>query len=153
MPKRQSDSNMDDPREFAAWAFAAGVPDPRAAGKSYQTLIPAACFPWLSQMLWDFGFRHHADLQTKWVPEYPGCDRNFVPLGLTDEAPSKDDLIRQATEMVVDQFPQVADRLRQMNPENRDQVVREQAEELLRSIERLKAATAGLDKSWGGDGT
>ena len=152
MPKRQVESNMDDPREFAAWAFAAGIPDPRAGAASFQTLIPAPCFPALSQMLWDFGFRHHAELQTKWVTDYPGCDRNFVALGLTDEQPSKDDVVRKATEMVVDQFPAVADRLRQMNPENRDEIVREQAEALLKSMEKLRAATATFDKSLGGAG-
>lgn len=139
MPKRQSQSNMDDPREFAAWAFAAGVPDPR--GHGYQTLIPAPCFPVISEMLWNFGFRHHADLQTKWVPEYFGPDRNMVALGLTDSDPK--DVVAAATEMVVDQFPDVAARLAGMNEHNRDEVIAAQARELLASVEKLRAASGG----------
>lgn len=151
MPKRQFDSNMDDPKEFAAWAFAAGVPDPRYKGLTFQTLIPAPCFPAISQMLWDFGFRHHAELQTKWVPEYSGGDRNLVALGVTDVNPSN--VVELAAEMVADQFPDVAERISQMNSENRDEVIREQAAALLSSVSRLKAATSGLDKVWqqGGD--
>ena len=138
MPKRQSQSNMDDPREFAAWAFAAGIPDQR--GNGYQTLIPAPCFPIISEMLWNFGFRHHADLQTKWVPEYVGPDRNLVALGLSD---SPSDLVSVATEMVVDQFPDVAARLAGMNAENRDELIAAQARELLASVEKLRAASGG----------
>lgn len=137
MPKRQSESNMESPREFAAWAFAAGVPDPRNGG--YQTLIPAPCFSVISEMLWDFGFRHHADLQTKWVPGYGGPDRNLLALGLTDSSP--EDLVAAATEMVVDQFPDVAARLAGMNAGNRDEVIAAQARELLASVERLRSAS------------
>jgi hypothetical protein len=147
VPKRQKDSDMENPQEFAAWAFAAGIPDPRYNNVTFQTLIPAPCFPALSQMLWDLGFRHHAELQTKWVPEYAGGDRNIMALGLTATEP--DDLLASATEMVVDQFPEVAERLRQMNPENRDEMMREQAALLLSSVQRLQAATSNLDGAWG----
>lgn len=141
MPKRQSESNMDDPKEFAAWAFAAGIPDPR--GHTFQTLVPPACFPAISHMLWELGFRHHAELQTKWVPDYQGSDRNFVALGLTDSEPS--DVIAQAMEMVVDQFPDVAARIASMTPENRDEVVALQARELLASVEKLRAVRGDVE--------
>lgn len=144
MPKRQCDSDMSNPKEFAAWAFAAGIPDPRYNNTTYQSVLPAAVFPAISQMLWDFGFRHHPEFQTKWVPEYAGADRNFVALGVTDMEP--DDLIEKAAEMVVDQFPEVADRLRRMNSENQEEVIREQAQELLASVRRLREATGG---EWG----
>lgn len=142
MPKRQSESDMDDPKEFAAWAFAAGVPDPRYKSLTFQAIIPAPCCTTLSQLLWDFGFRHHAELQTKWVPDYRGADRNLLPLGTTDVNP--DNVMDLAAEMVVDQFPDVAERLRQMNPENRDEMIREQAEALLNSVAKLKDATSNL---------
>lgn len=149
MPKRQSESNMDDPKEFAAWAFAAGIPDPRYKSLTFQPLIPAPCFPTISEMLWDLGFRHHPDLQTKWVPEYSGGDRNLLPLGLTDVGP--ENVVPLAAEMVADQFPEVAERIRQMNPENRDEAIKAQAAELLASVERLRNATKGLDGTLGGD--
>lgn len=145
MPKKQLQSNMDDPQEFAAWAFAAGVPDPRGDSFGYQPLIPAPCFSGVSQMLWDFGFRHHADLQTKWVPEYLGPDRNQIALGVTASSP--DEVIKQAAEMLVDQFPDVAQRISGMTPENQDEVIKAQAEQLLSSMERLRAATAKMAKS------
>lgn len=149
MPKKQKDSDMDDPKEFAAWAFSAGIPDPRYKGLTFNTLIPAPCFPAISQMLWDFGFRHHPELQTRWVTDYSGADRNLLPLGVTDVNP--DNVMEHAAEMVADQFPDVAERIRQMNPENRDEMVRAQAQELLASVSRLQKATSGLDKAWGGD--
>lgn len=139
MPKRQSDSDMENPREFAAWAFAAGIPDPRGKHQGYQSIIPAPCFPMISQMLWDFGFRHDPALQKKWVPEYAGGDRNMVPLGVTDASP--EDVLARATEMVVDQFPEVADRIASMTAENRDEMLRAQAKDLLASVDRLRAAT------------
>lgn len=150
MPKRQQDSNMDDPKEFAAWAFAAGVPDPRYKNLTFNTLIPAPCFAAISEMLWDFGFRHHPELQTRWVPEYSGADRNLMALGVTDVKPddvTPENVMDLAAEMVVDQFPEVADRLRQMNPENREEMAKEQAQALLASLQKLRAATAGFDGS------
>lgn len=144
MPKKQSESNMDDPQEFAAWAFVAGIPDPRGERFGHQPLVPAPCFPALSQMLWELGFRHHADLQTKWVPEYLGPDRNHVALGLTADDPET--AMRAAAEMLVDQFPDVAERVASMTPENRDEVVRQQAEDLMASVARLQAATAMLNQ-------
>jgi hypothetical protein len=142
---------MDDPQEFAAWAFAAGVPDPRGEQFGHQPLIPAPCFPAVSQMLWDFGFRHHADLQTQWVPDYLGPDRNHVALGVTADDPRA--MMEHVAEMLVDQFPEVAERVASMTPENRDEVIRAQAQELLASVDRLQAATAALDlmKQQGGD--
>lgn len=148
MPKRQSDSDMENPKEFAAWAFAAGIPDPRYNNVTFQTLIPAPCFAAISEMLWDFGFRHHPDLQKKWVPEYAGADRNLVALGTTDVQP--EEVVPLAAEMLVDQFPEVAARINQMNPENREEMIREQAQALLTSMQKLQAATGHLDKSWGG---
>lgn len=154
MPKKQSQSNMDDPKEFAAWAFAAGIPDPRYKNLTFNTLIPAPCFPAISEMLWHFGFRHHPELQTKWVNGYTGGDRNIMPLGTVETDPdsvTSENVVEFAAEMVADQFPQVADRIRQMNPENRDELIREQAQELLQSVQKLQKVTGQFDKAWGGD--
>lgn len=146
MPKRQKDSDMDDPKEFAAWAFAAGIPDPRYKNLTFNQLIPAPCFAAISEMLWNFGFRHHPELQTAWVPEYAGADRNLLALGVTDVNP--ENVVELAAEMVADQFPDVAQKIMQMNPENREQMVRDQAVALLASVERLKQATSSLDQTW-----
>jgi hypothetical protein len=144
MPKKQADSNMSDPQEFSAWAFAAGVPDPRGEQFGHQPLIPAPCFPAVSQMLWDFGFRHDASLQTKWVPDYVGPDRNHIALGVSENNPAE--AMQLAAEMLVDQYPDIADKISEITPENRDAVMREQAEELMASIAKLQAATAVLNE-------
>lgn len=143
MPKKQFQSNMDSPDEFAAWAFAAGVPDPRGESFGYQPLIPAPCFPMLSRMLWDFGFRHHSELQTKWVSEYSGPDRNLVALGVTDVSP--EELLEQATEMLVDQFPEVAERIAEVTVENREELIAERLASLRSSLDKLKEATSKLE--------
>lgn len=143
MPKKQSDSNMDDPKEHFAWAFAAGVPDPRYNNLTFQSLIPAPCFAAISEMLWHFGFRHHPELQTKWVPEYAGADRNLLALGVTDVSP--ENVVELAAEMVADQFPDVAARIASMTPENRDEVIAAQARDLLSAVEKLRAASARGD--------
>lgn len=140
MPKKQSESNMDDPEEFAAWAFAAGIPDPRGEQFPNQPLIPAPCFKRVSRMLWDLGFRHHADLQTKWVAAYAGPDRNLVALGLSD---SPESLVDTAVEMLADQFPDVAARIAAVTPENKDQVLAEQTDALRDSLDRLREAMGG----------
>lgn len=155
MPKRQQDSDMGNPDEFAAWAFAAGIPDPRFKSLTFQTLIPAPCFPAISRMLWDFGFRHHEDLQTKWVPEYSAADRNLVALGVTSERPSPDEVTPEnvmdlAAEMLVDQFPDIAAKVSQVTAENRDEMVREQAAALMASMQRLREATGLADEAFGG---
>lgn len=143
MPKKQFESDMSSPEEFAAWAFAAGVPDPRGDTFGYQPLIPAPCFPKLSKMLWDFGFRHHADLQTHWVADYSGPDRNLVALGVTDISPEA--IVEQATEMLAEQFPEVAAHIAQMTEENREQVIAERVELLRASLEKLREATNKLE--------
>jgi len=131
---------MDDPEEFAAWAFAAGIPDPRGEQFPNQPLIPAPCFSKVSKMLWNLGFRHHADLQTKWVADYSGPDRNLVALGLSDTPES---VVEKAAEMLADQFPSIAARVASVTPENRDQLVAEQTEALKESLDRLREAMGG----------
>ena len=149
MPKKQQESDMDNPEEHFAWAFASGIPDPRGKEYGYQPLIPPPCLAGLSQMLWDFGFRHQPELQTRWVPEYKGGDRNFVALGVTDVDPQE--VVVQATEMLVSEFPEIAAKLAAITPENQDMIVHDQAVALLSSLEQLKAAQEQLDQQRRGE--
>jgi len=55
-------ANMDNPREFAAWAVTY-CPDPRGGAKGQMVPLPGVP-PELSEQLWNLGFRHHADLMT-----------------------------------------------------------------------------------------
>ena len=80
---------MTKPTEFAAWPFSAGIPDPRGDRYPHQPLVPPQCFPALSQMLWDLGFRHHEEEQVKWVNPRSGPAMNFEAWGLTDKSPAE----------------------------------------------------------------
>jgi hypothetical protein len=134
---------MDDPEQFAAWAFAAGIPDPRskkAPGKfPHQPMVNPACFPALSQMLWDLGFRHHADKQTKWVKPARGTHSNFQCWDMVDVKPL-------AEQMLVEEFPEMAKKLARVTPENHKDMVKEQGEmvqELLRTLQEATAQVQG----------
>lgn len=134
----QKDADFENPEEFAAWAFAAGVPDPRGPRHQNQPLIPAKCAPGLSQMLWDMGFRHHEELQTKWVGQASGPTRNFEAWGTTDINP--EDILGDVAAFAADQFPDVAERVSRVTPETHKQALAEQTEQLLSALDRLKEA-------------
>lgn len=106
----QDECDPEKPTEFAAWAFAGGVPDPRDSGtdKKFpnQPLIPPQCFGVLSQMLWDFGFRHHPEEQTRWIKAGTGPTRNFEVWDTVTEKPI--DISKDATGFLTDQFPDKA---------------------------------------------
>lgn len=153
MAKTQAESNMEDPKEFAAWAFAAGIPDARSGmvvqGKAvefpHQPLIPPANFGAVSQMLWDLGFRHHDDLQTKWVkPPVQSFGGNFEAWGITDDKP---DLEALAAQMVTEEFPGMAERLAKVTPEKHKEALRVQVVKLQDSLKRLKEAQANATES------
>lgn len=146
MPIRQDQADMNDPEQFAAWVWAAGIPDARGERYPNQPMIPAPNFPAVSAMLWALGFRHHAELQTQWVKSAFGPDMNFQAWGLTDVAPV-------AAEMLVDQSPEqaaaVAARaaeLALMTPEKHAEAQSGAVAGLLKQIDALKAAQARMDR-------
>jgi hypothetical protein len=119
------------------------VPDPRS--KNFpgrfpnQPLINPNCFGALSELLWDLGFRHHEDLQTKWVKPLSGPASNFSVWDITDVKP-------HAAEMLVDQFPEVAKKLEKVTPENHQEALREQSAALKESLKRLESAQERMGK-------
>ena len=144
----QSECNMDDPEQFAAWAFAAGVPDPRGERYPNQPLIPAKCFPALSKMLWDFGFRFDPEKQTKWVGQRSGPTRNFEAWGTTDIKP--EDIMGDLAQMAAEEFPEVAAKVAAVTPENHKEAFEAQAKELLSALDRLKAANELMNEQMAG---
>lgn len=149
MAKVQSECNMDDPAEFAVWALAAGVPDPRtAAGMPNLPLIPPMCFAEYSKLLWDFGFRHHEDKQTKWVGESAGPGGGLAVRPVVDVKP--DEVRNLAAQMLAEQFPDAAARLSEVTAETRDAEVAAAASRLTDSLARLEAAKARLEGMAGG---
>lgn len=145
MSKTQAESNLDDPQEVFAWMFSAGVPDPRDKGEGKyrnQPIIPPQCWPALSQMLWDFGCRFHADKQTKWIKPPTGPLRNFSIGELTSDP---DELVAQAAAMAADQFPEIAAEIAQVQPGDHEQALKEFEGRLLDSVSRLREARARMD--------
>ncbi|WP_124712912.1 phage gene 29 protein family protein [Mycolicibacterium nivoides] len=139
----QNDCDMENPEQFAAWAFAAGVPDPRGERYPNQPLIPAKCFGGLSQMLWDFGFRWHEDKQTKWVSPRTGPTRNFEAWGTTDIKP--EDILDDVAQMAVEEFPQIAAKVAAVTPEKHQEALEEATKDLLSKIERLNEARSRME--------
>lgn len=139
MAKTQAESDLSKPEEMFAWIFAAGVPDPRGENYPNQPLIPPPCWPAFSKMLYEFGCRFDPELQQRWVSPARGPLGPFTAAGSTDVKP--DDI----ADFVADQFPQVAERVRNVQPDKQQEALREQAEMLLDSISRLDQARARLE--------
>lgn len=145
MAKTQAECDLESPDEMFAWAFAAGVPDPRdPEGKKFPPLplINPNCFAGFSRMLYEMGFRFHPELQKLWVKPSSGPTRNFEAWGATDVAPD-------VAAMVVEQFPEVARDIAAVTPTNQKQKLEEQAVRLLESVARLKEARDRMAKEKG----
>ncbi|AGT12628.1 minor tail protein [Mycobacterium phage Whirlwind] len=145
MPKTQAESNLDDPKEMFAWMFAAGVPDPRDTDGKFpnQPLIPPMCFPALSEMLYKMGARFHPELQTMWVKPGVGPERNFQANGTTDIKP--EDIEGDVAEMLADQFPEIAQKIREVTPATHQAALEQTSKELLANLAELKKARAQME--------
>jgi hypothetical protein len=85
-------------------------------------------------MLWNFGFRHHPELQTKWVKPEQGQFKNFIVWPTVDFKPD-------AAQMLIEEFPEIARTLANVTPANHREMAKEQGEALLEALEKLRKAT------------
>lgn len=97
-------------------------------------------FAGVSQMLWDFGFRHHSELQTQWVKPTKGTYSNFQCWDIVDVKPLME-------EMVVEEFPELAQKLSRVTPENHKEMVKEQTELLREVFQRLQEAQSQVQQT------
>lgn len=102
-----------------------------------QPLINPNCFGVLSEQMWELGFRHHPELQTRWIKPVTGPTRNFTTWDLVDVMPT-------AVEMLVEEFPEKAKSLAQVTPENYKQMAKEQEAIVMGKLEELQAALAKM---------
>lgn len=102
-----------------------------------QPLISPACFGVLSEQLWQLGFRHHPELQEKWIKPVNGQLQNFTTWDLVDVMP-------KAAEMIVEEFPEVAKTLSKVTPENHKQMVQEQTASLIEKLSLLQQQIEGM---------
>lgn len=89
---KQENCNPEDPRDAFRWAFVA-LP---FAGSTPLIVDPNVIPDW-SQLLWDLGFRHHPELQTKRVIPPPRGPEMFNPavLVVDKDAPDPDPVVIQ----------------------------------------------------------
>lgn len=87
--------------------------------------------------MWELGFRHHPELQERWLKPASGQLRNFTTWDLVEVMPT-------AAEMVVEEFPEVVKTLAKVTPENHKQMVKEQEAKVTDMLAKLQAAVEGM---------
>lgn len=111
----QQDCDPNNPKQFAAWCWAAGIPDPSPARPTPIPLIAPMLVEELSQMLWDFGFRHHQDLQTKWIDGAAGLGT----IAKLSENKPVDPLAEQAEDFLSANNPELLEMIRNASEEDK----------------------------------
>lgn len=74
----------------------------------------------VSQMLWDFGFRHHADKQTKWIKGTAGLGMIADIVDETPETTAVEDLF---TNFLSEENPKLLEAIRNSPDSERDKIV------------------------------
>lgn len=122
MHPMQADCSPSEPKEHAAWCWAAGIPDPSPVRPAPIPLIAPQLAPAISEMLWDFGFRHHPDLQTKWIKGVAGLG---MVAAFSDKPPAvEDDFSQAAKDFLEANNPEILDAVKNGSDEDREKVLR-----------------------------
>lgn len=129
------DCDPSNPKEHAAWCWAAGIPDPSPVRPNPIPLIAPQLAEGLSQLLWDFGFRHHPDLQTKWIQGSAGLGGVAQ---VVDAPPVGDDFTEQAESFLAEHNPDLLKRIKEASPEERANLLRELEGSMARLEKLLK---------------
>lgn len=111
----QRDCDIQNPTEFASWCWAAGIPDPSPARPMPIPLIGPMLVEGVSQMLWDFGFRHHPELQNKWIKGTAG----LATIAEIVSDKQDDGFDAKAEEFLLDNNPQLLETIRNASPEEK----------------------------------
>lgn len=136
----QRDCPRDDPKKFAAWAWAAGIPDPGVNRPEPIPLISPPLVEGVSKMLWDFGFRHHAELQTQWIEGAAGLG---TIAQIVDKEPQDHPMDALAERFLADEDPRLLEAIRKAPPEEKAKLLAELEKNLKgvqAMIEKLKEA-------------
>lgn len=139
MHKLQKDCDPENPKEFAAWCWAAGIPDPSPVRPQPIPLIAPMLTEGVSEMLWHFGFRHHPDLQTRWIKGMAGL---ASVAEVTDKKPEADPFDAAAEEFLSSTNPKLLEAIRKAPQEERAELLKKLEKnfsELSKLIEILKA--------------
>jgi hypothetical protein len=153
---QQAAADMTDPRQHFAWALNS-FPSPNT--QMGDVPIHPTVRPGMSQMLWDLGFRHHEELQTKWFvpgdhPEAGYLDpprlvdaeeyRQYMAVHADPEA--ADEKWRDTAEALLTKLdPKLAQRIKDMTPEERAAAADVQRQNLPAAFERLAELKKQID--------
>jgi len=106
---QQGDCDPNNPQQFASWCWAAGIPDPSPNRPMPIPLISPMITESVSQMLWDFGFRHHPEFQTKWISGVAGLG---TLADMVDEKPLVNTRTQLALKFLEETNPELYERVR-----------------------------------------
>lgn len=133
MHPRQENCDTNAKKQMAAWCWAAGVQDPRDASHVRIPLVLPQLCEGISEMLWDFGFRHHPELQKKWID---GVGAMGVVAAIVKEPPAGDILETAGKEFLLESNPELAERIKNASPEEKENLLKE-LEKNFRELQRL----------------
>lgn len=91
----------------------------------------------LSEQLWAFGFRHHADLQTKWIEGAAGLGT----IARLSDQPTVDPIDAMSEEFLSTTNPKLLEAIKKAPPGKKEELVRELRKnfaELQRLIEMIE---------------
>lgn len=123
MHPQQKDCDTNDPKKFAAWAFAAGLPDVGVrAGNYIPNLISPQLVEGVSEMLWHFGFRHIPSKQTKWID---GVGALGSVGQIVDKEPDVDPVTVLAEQFLAEEDPRLLEAIKKAPPEKKQELLKE----------------------------
>lgn len=134
----QKDCDPDNPKEFAAWCWAAGIPDPSPVRPAPIPLIAPMLVEGISEMLWNFGYRYHPELQVRWIDGMAGL---ATVADVSESKPEVDPFDRMAEDFLSANNPKLLEAIRMAKPEDRTQLLgqlEKSFSELGDLIEKLK---------------
>lgn len=116
----QRDCDPGDPKQHASWCWAAGIPDPAPSRPVPIPLIGPMLVEGVSQLLWNFGFRHHPELQTSWIEGNAGLG---MVAKLSDSKPVEEDFTESAMAFLADTNPELLTKLKNSDSKSREQIL------------------------------
>lgn len=157
-PLTQENADMADPRQHFAWALRY-FPNPNTQIGDVP-IHPVVRGP-MSQILWDLGYRHQPELQTKFfIPgDHPEAGDYLNLPSLVDRKTYEEYLaahadpvaqaqkLRKTAEAVLAKVdPQLLQRINEMTPEERAKAAEVQREQLPPALQRLGDLAAAIEQ-------
>jgi hypothetical protein len=157
VPVTQANADMSDPRQHHAWALGSfPAPNRQMGDVALHPLVVAE----FSERLTDFGFRHHPELQTKWlIPgDHPEAGYLNVPKIVdreeyeawlatqSDPAAAEQSMRAKAEEVLGKVNPRLLERINSMTDEERQAELAEQRAQLPAAFDRLAELRKAIEE-------